>query len=144
MADRYLVWFHEGEVRGDEARTGPTYYLSKDYEATAVRVYAETAPTMGDAEFDIRVITEAGEDMSLFDNRTPDGISRFGREDLVTLNTSTMVSITENYNEEAETEDFSSSVVLEEGSWVYCKPISGGHGKNFTIQLELSSEDEGD
>ena len=141
MADRYLVWFHEGEVRGDEARTGPTYYLGKDYTATAVRIYAETAPTTGDAEFDIRVII-GDTDVSLFGNRTPTTISRSGREDLVYINTSAMLSKTDKSNEMAE--DFSGNVVLEEGAWVYCKPVNGGHGRNFTIQLELNQVSDGD
>ncbi len=74
MADRTLTWYHQGGVRGDESRTGETYYLDVDYEPVAVRIHAETAPDLGDAQFDIRA-----DGVSIFANQTPEPVSTVGR-----------------------------------------------------------------
>lgn len=52
MADRILVW-HLDRLNGD-SRQGPTYYLDRDYEPVAVRIYATIAPKDGELVIDIK------------------------------------------------------------------------------------------
>ena len=130
MADRVLVWHHEGKIRGDESRIGPTYCLDADYEPVGVRIHAETAPNLEDAEFDIKV-----DDVSILTNRTPDRSVPVGRVGEITYTTTVLLPRGQNYEESAE--DFRKEVLLAKDSWVSCVPTNGGNGKNFTISLEL-------
>src|SRR3989304_507970 len=108
MADRVLIWHHDGTIRGDETRIGPTYYMEADYEVLKVRIHAETAPSIDDAEFDIKA-----DGVSIFANRTPTPEDAVGRVASTTLTTTAVLSKGDNYEEDAE--DFSEEdLVLEE------------------------------
>ena len=136
MADRILTWTAES-VRGNETRIGPTYYIEADYHPLAVRIHAEVAPTIYDAEFDILV-----DGVSLFANRTVDpGILAHTPYTYTPTKTAVLCMAD---TEEVDAEDFADAVVIEEGSWVYCVPKVGTNGKNYSIHLELERISEPD
>ena len=137
MADRVLTWT-AAKLNGDGNRIGPTYYVEADYQPVAVRVYAEEAPTDRDAEFDILI-----DGVSMFGDRTvdPGHIAHTA----YTYTPATGALLIQTDTEEVDAEDFTDTVVIEEGSWVYCVPKVGTNGKNYSVHLELeriSEEDE--
>ncbi len=131
MASRILTW-HLLKTLGNETRIGPTFYIEADYTPVAVRIHAETAPNLADAEFDIY-----DDGVSIFSDRSVNLVNQTtGVVTEVTPKTTAVLIKGENSEEDAE--EFGSSLI-EEGSWVYCNIIESGNGKNFTVQLELES-----
>ena len=125
---------------GSQVMMLPAHYIEADYAVVAARIYAERAPSVEDAEFDIYA-----DGVSIFTNRTPTPTPAPGTEAVLTLTTT--ISLTKDNNDESFTGDFSASM-LEAGTWLTCKLIKGGGGKNFTVQLDLvrisdPEEDEG-
>lgn len=107
----------------------PAHYVDADYTYVAARVYAERAPSVEDAEFDIY-----SDGVTIFNNRTPIPVPAPGREAILTSRTT--ISLRKGDNGADYTDDFSSSI-LESGKWLTCKLVKGGGGKNFTVQLDL-------
>lgn len=133
MGTRYLV-FHRTEPLGNEVRMSPSgYYMEHSYTPVAVRIYAEVAPLV-DALVDI-----FDDGVSIFNNRTTrmfnltTGVNQTGAA-------VTAVSLSAGTNSEENAEDFATGLI-EEGSWVYATLMCGG-GKNFSVQLELYTDDK--
>ncbi len=133
MGTRFLT-FHRTEPSGNEVRMSPSaYYIERGYTPVAVRIYAETAPLV-DA-----LVDTFDDGVSIFNNRTSriinpiSGVNQSGAA-------VTAVSLPEGTRSEEHAEDFSASIIAE-GSWVYATLVCGG-GRNFSVQLELHSEDE--
>jgi len=123
-----LVW-HLSEGN-QSSRFGPAYYLGVGCNPVAVRIQAETAPTIGDVGFDI---FEDG--VSIFNTRGATLRNETtGAVTSVISDTSVYLSKNETTAEHAE--DFKDNI-LAAGAWITCKHVSGGDGKNFTVQLDL-------
>jgi len=109
------------------------YYIDRDCTPVAVRIYAETAPLV-DALVDI-----FDDGVSIFCNRTPldinpvSGVNQSGAA-------VTAAFLAAGTQSEEAAEDFATSIIAE-GSWVYATIVCGG-SKNFSVQLELHSDDE--
>ncbi len=132
MANRILT-FHQ-VTGGNPQRIGPTYYIEADYTPVAVRIYAATAP-IRDALVDIYA-----DGISIFANRTALVINRAsGKDD--TGEAVTAAVLGEGLNAEENAEDFGTDTI-EEGSWVHCVLQDSGGGNDFSVHLELSSQDE--
>ena len=132
MADRILSWFIPGTPTSNTARQGPTFYIESSYEPTAVRIYAEKAPTISDMEIDI-----FDDGVSLFNNRRDEPGVNVKSFPLA----KTTVLLPAGEHEELDAEDFVGEDI-EEGSWVYLIiPVSAG-AQNITIQLELEDASE--
>lgn len=124
---RVLTWhFPRGQ------RKGPTYYMETDYQPSAVRIYVETVPVVGDLEVDIFA----------------DGASIF-KDHAVTFEatptvmrhsdpSSTCVILLKGDNAEADAEDFIGNP-LSEGTWVSCSLGATGGAEDITVHLELDS-----
>jgi len=115
---------------GNKYSVGPAYYLGADYVPVAVRVYAEVAPDVEDAQFDIYC---GG--VSIFPNRAdhnyyPQG----GIETRVAPRTYQMLA--KDSNSEDIADDFIENALIAD-SWITCNLIKDGGGKNITIQLEI-------
>ncbi len=135
MADRILTWSCK-RCEGNPTVLLPAYFLEGDYTPTAVRIYADTAPDVEDAEFEI------------YD----DGVSSMNDKD---YNYSTYAANTATYsgtyeihlpkgeNIDEMAEDFNNTSI-EKGSWITCAIRKDGGGKNFTVQLELEKLSESD
>ncbi len=133
---RILTWEVKGVASQDYL--GPRYYMDADYKPLAIRIHAGKAPTDDDAEFDILV-----DNSTILEDRTVDPGRRTDRAYTYTATTTVVLSKGDNY--EIDAEDFSPDAVIEQGSWVWCKPIKDGAGRDFSIHLvleELSESDE--
>ena len=108
MADRILTFFFPDSPNPPSA---PAYYIDRDMEKAAVRVYAQTAPMAGDFIFDIKAT----------------GVSIF--------NSNPSLPRTQNIEEAAE--DFIPGD-FSEGDLVTCNIVQSGGAKNVTVQLELN------
>ena len=137
MSNRVLTW-NALKSDGNLYSIGATYYIEADYEPVAVRLYAEVAPDVEDAEFNIY-----DDGVTILQNRASDTYYVTGG--VQTKATSvTNVVLTKGGNDEVFAGDFKDTVI-EGGSWVSCNLIKDGGGKNFTVQLDLvrlSEEDE--
>lgn len=132
-----LLVFHYHETAGSNTRMGPSaYYMDVEYDKVAVRIYAESAPTV-DAKIDI-----FDDGVSIFNNRTNRALNATTGVD-ITGAAATEAILPSGQNSEEMAEDFTDAVI-EEGSWVYCNLVDSGGGKNFTVQLELSPVSEGE
>ena len=107
----------------------PAHYIEAEYALVAGRIYAELAPSVEDAEFDIYA-----DGVSIFNNRTPTPTPAPGREAILT--TTTTISLDKGENGAEFTADFLNEA-LDGGTWLTCKLVKGGGGKNFTVQLDL-------
>ena len=137
MSKRVLTW-NTLKSDGNLYSIGATYYIEADYEPVAVRLYAEVAPDVEDAEFNIY---NNGE--TIFQNRASDTYYVTGGVQTKATPV-TNVILTKGENDEVFAGDFKDTVI-EGGSWVSCNLIKDGGGKNFTVQLDLvrlSEEDE--
>lgn len=132
MGTRILT-FHQKEVSGGGLRIGPTYYIEADYAPIAVRIHAEVAPTR-DAEVDI-----FDDGVSIFNNKTPTVLNSTSGQDETGVAVTT-AKLSKNYDQEELAGDFATSLIAE-GSWVHCNLVDAGGGRNFTVQLELYTED---
>lgn len=134
--NRVLSWstFKSG---GNHYSIGPTYYMEADYEPVAVRIYAEIAPSDGDAEFNIY-----DDGVSIFSNKASDTMYPMGGVQ-TTASAETNIFLGEE-NSQVDAENFQESLIIEEGSWVSCNCIQDGAGRNLSVHLELRplSEDE--
>ncbi len=115
MSFRILTW-HIPSIVGDGTGQGAVYYLDKDYEPVAVRIYARTAPNGGDLQIDIK----------------DDGVSIFENYGLLTRgNKST------DWGEDFDLN--SEKMLMAQGSWITLDiPESGGAG-DISVSLELIS-----
>lgn len=127
--NRVLI-FHHHEYTANSVRMAPAaYYLEKDYNKVAVRIYAERVPQR-DAKIDI-----FDDGVSIFKNRAVDGINRTtGVRTSAPAVTEAILSKDNNAAEIAG--DFTDDVIAGD-SWVHCNLVDAGGGKNFTVQLEL-------
>jgi hypothetical protein len=133
--NRILTW-HDPEKQGD-GRFGPAYYMDIEYEPVAVRIHAETAPYLADAEFQI-----LDDGVSIFSNRASNLLNK--TTGVLTVGTpSTTAVLMKGESSEPDAEDFN-NITIEVGSWLTCELVNNGGGKNFTVQLELEqvSDDE--
>ena len=133
--NRLLIFHYHGSV-GSEVLMAPAYYIEAEYEKVAARIYAGTAPRQ-EAEIDI----------------LDDGVSIFADQGNQTVHPTTGVisilgagtsaTLAAGENSEEAAEDFAEGNI-EQGSWITCKLVDAGGGKNFTVQLELSQVSEDD
>ena len=133
MADRVLVW-HQEDVVGDGARIGPTYYIEEDYEAVAVRIYAEKAAPDGDIEVDI-----FDDGVSIFPNTAPTLLhteSTWLKPPLEVKPAKTSVSLAKGTNESELVDNDPKSI--DKGSWLHCEVTQSNGGRNITVSLELA------
>lgn len=134
--NRVLTWNALGYT-GNLLSIGATYYMEADYEPVAVRIYAEEAPSCGDAEFNIY-----DDGVSIFDNKASTTYDSVGTETYPAPDTN--IFLCEGENEEVEAENFETGLLIEKGSWVSCNLIADGGGKNFSVHLELRQISEDD
>ena len=107
----------------------PAHYLEADYVLVSARIYAEKAPSVEDAEFDIYA-----DGVSIFENQTPTPTPMPGTEAVLTKTTA--IVLTKGNNSAEFTADFLNEE-LEEGTWLTGKLIKSGGGNNFTVQLDI-------
>ncbi len=137
MASRILTW-NTLEAFGNKYHIGPAYYIEAGYSPVAVRLHAEVAPDIEDAEFQIY---DDGVPIS-GDRSTPAFSIRTGTyiSDAVTT-----IALPINSTDDELAEDFKPNLDIEKGSWITCNCVKDGGGRNFTVHLELlriSEEDE--
>lgn len=126
--NRILTFHYEG-VKASGDRIGSAYYLEGDYIPVAVRIHAETAPDIEDAEFEI-----LKDGVSIMNNRN--SIRYNSTTGLVTANTtSTTAVLAKGESTEIDADDFKDGEIGD--CWMTCKLSKDGGGRNFTIQLEL-------
>ncbi len=117
---------------GNKMSIGATFFIDAEYEPIAVRIYAEQAPDVEDAEFNI-----FDDGVTIFaDRSSPTFYVTGGVETEADAVTNIVLAKGENSNDAAH--DFDESLVLEKGSWISCNLIKDGGGRNFSIHLELS------
>ncbi len=117
---------------GNKLSIGATYYIDAEYEPVAVRIYAEQAPDVEDAEFNIY-----DDGVTIFaDRSSPTFYITGGVETEADPVTNIVLSKGENSNDAAQ--DFKESLELEKGSWISCNLIKDGGGRNFSVHLELT------
>ena len=137
MSNKTLTW-QTFKFEGNRYSIGPTYYIEADYEPVAVRIYAEVAPEIQDAEFNIY-----DDGTTIFADRSSSTWYRDGG--VQTQGTPiTNIALTKGEKDEVFASDFNGTII-EGGSWVSCNYVTSGGGLNFTIQLDLvrlSEEDE--
>jgi hypothetical protein len=126
-----ILTFHS-EQHG-AGRFGAAYYLESAYSPEAVRIHAEVAPN-SDAEFEI-----LKDGVSIMNNR--DFIRRDSYGRITSNTTSTTVVLTKGETSAESADDFINQT-LDAESWITCKLVDHGGGRNFTIQLELSEVEE--
>lgn len=130
-----ILTFHYHDTTVGEKRMLPTYYIEADYTPVAVRIYAETAPSTGDAKIDIY-----DDGVSIFNNRTPRDYhpTTYKEETGVAV---TAAVLGNGLNSEEYAEDFA-TITIDNGSWVHCNLVDAAAGKNFTVQFELFTDAE--
>lgn len=127
---RILIW-HISDTPG---RIGPTYYMEANYTPIALRIHAEKAPDVEDAEFDI-----FDDGVTLFTDRGTTVRDTLDRITSTEVSTTVLLPIGENLEELAE--DFHWGLI-ETGSLVHCEMKKPGGGNNFTVSLELQESSE--
>lgn len=132
MADRILTWFFERST--DNV---PAFYLEDDYEISAIRLRAETAPKDADATFNIY-----DDGVSIFADRATSQINSVNLETHVPnrYTPNTTILLCKGDTEELEAEDLRENLHIDKGSWITCDLVNDGGGKNFTVQMELDYE----
>ena len=135
MGKRILTW-NTLTSEGNILTIGATYYIEADYAPIAVRTYVEKPPNEEDAEFDIYV-----DDVSIFADRSSDTMYQHGGVQTYAAAITKQI-IDDGESEQVDAEDFKNELVIEQGSWVTCRLIKDGGGKNFSIHLELRELDE--
>lgn len=129
-----ILTFHFHGQSGNETRMLPAYYMEADYTPVAVRINAEDAP-LADAQIDI-----FDDGVSIFNNRTPLDY-HYSTQKAQTKAAVTAAFLSGGVNSDENAEDFRASII-EKGSWVHCNLVTGGGGKNFSVQFELFSAEE--
>jgi len=139
MANRILTWHSSEKMRSGD-RIGPTYYINADYQPVAVRMYAQTAPSLWDVEVNIFV-----DDVSIFSDRASSllNASTVKGATLVVGATKTTAILPLGDNAEIDAEDLIGNPI-EEGSWVYCELVEDGGCENLSVHLELTGVNEED
>jgi len=128
--NQILTWHTLGSD-GNQYSIGPAYYLNADYEPFAVRIYAEVAPDVEDAQFNIYV---GG--VTIFPDRATHTYHPQGGIS-VRAAAKTYIALSKDRNSEDFSDDFAEDVLVSD-SWVTCNLIKDGGGKNFTVQLEIA------
>jgi len=132
MANRVLTW-NCLSSNGNKYHIGATYYMEADYIPVAVRIVAEIAPNIEDAEFEIY-----DDGVSIFVDRAPK--YRHTRTGMIESDGAiTTVVLAKDESNEINEDDFTEDLVIEEGSFVSCNCVKDGGGRNFTVHLELES-----
>ena len=136
-----IMTFNGQERLNGKTRLGGTYYAEADYTPVAVRISAGGVPVSDDALIDI-----FDDGTSIFANRASTS------KNLITGVYTRPTPITggvlpKGVDGEEHAEDFATNSggvtnTIEKGSWVHCEMIHTGGGENFTVSLELHSEDE--
>lgn len=135
MGKRILTW-STLTSEGNILTVLPRYYMEADYAPIAVRTWVEVPPHNDDAEFDIYV-----DDVSIFADRSSNTMYQHGGVQTYATAVTKQV-IDDGESEQVDAEDFKNELVIEQGSWVTCRLIKDGGGKNFSIHLELRELDE--
>lgn len=133
MSTRFLT-FHATEQVNDGTRMSPSaYYIDRDSVPIAVHIYAESAPT-SDAFVDI-----FDDGVSIFTNRTQKEVHPVtGVINVGIPLTATFLGAGQNAEEAAQV---FIGETIEEGSWIHATLKCGG-GRNFSVQMEVFSDDE--
>ena len=139
MADRVLTW-HEKNIKGNDTRIGPTYYMDADYAPKALRIHVEHSPVEGDVEVEI-----FKDGKTIFGDRASK-VYYSGKGVTLAGIPQTTAVLARGDNYEVDAEVFLSDLILEEGSWVHCEVKKYHEAKNISVHLELEklSEDESD
>ena len=90
---RSLSWFFDGQaVAGSK---GPAYRLDKDYDASLVWLYAETAPTGSNIEVDIKAdgVSIFGDNKPILTPGSTEGEETTFRYDLGALYEGTVITL---------------------------------------------------
>lgn len=125
-----ILTFHLHDTAGNTTRMSPSaYYIEGAYEPVAVRIYAEQAPT-SEATFDI-----FDDGVSIFSNKVTRSWNRTTGVE-ITGQADTTIGLAPGQQSEELAENFNGDSI-DQGSWVSCNLVTGGGGKNFTVQLDL-------
>lgn len=125
----FLTW-HTLKNTGDGYSIGATYYMDTDYIPVAVRLYAEDAPDIEDAEFNIYK-----DGVTLFNDRSTKTFRTISGK--FEADAETNITLTKGETQEVTADDFTEELLLEEGTFISCNILKDGGGRNFTIQLEI-------
>jgi len=131
MADKVLTWSALSSG-GNKYHLAPTYYMDADYTPVAVRIIAEEAPDVTDAEFEIY-----DDGVSIFVDRSPKYPHPTGSGKVESDGAITTVVLAKDESNEINEDDFVRDLTIEEGSLVSCNCVKDGGGRNFSIHLEL-------
>jgi len=107
------------------------YYMDTHYIPVAVRLYAEEAPSVEDAQFNIYC-----SGASIFPDRATHTYHPQGGIS-VRANAKTYIALSKGSNSEDALDEFVEGTLAKD-SWVTCNLIKDGGGRNFTVQLELA------
>ena len=124
-----IVRFHSHKD-GSKPFMAPAFYADKDHTKVACRVYADKAPSVNPATFDIY-----DDGVSIFNER---GANRAHLTTgvIATYGAGTSQIINEKENSEAYIDDFTDGYISN-GSWITCEIIDANGGDGFSVQLEL-------
>lgn len=123
-----ILTFHDPEKQSD-GRFGAAYYVESDFAPIAVRLHAENAPHLADAEFEI-----LKDGVSIMNNRDKLQRDIYGA---ITSNTTTTTVVLTKGTSTAEVADDFIDQTIESDGWITCELVNPGGGKNFTVQVEL-------
>ena len=117
---------------GNKRSIGATFFIDAEYEPVAVRIYAEQAPDVEDAEFNIYA-----DGVTIFADRSSPTFYITGGVE-TGADAVTNIVLEKGENSEDAAQDFTEDIVLARGSWISCNLIKDGGGRNFSIHLELT------
>jgi len=136
MADRVLTWFVD-KFAGDPTTMHPAYYMDGEYVPVAVRIYAETGPSLDGATFEIR-----DDGTSIMCDNTYTYAAYVANS--ATYTGTFTFELPKGETSDDMAEDFK-SIPIAAGSWMTCvMRSSGADEKNITVQLELNRLSESD
>lgn len=131
----YTYTWHAPSFSGKEERMGPAFYVEEDCTPVVVRIQAETAPELADAEFNIfdDGVTIFGDRRSSYHDDTT------GRD--VYIGSENTIALVKGDTDDADAENFKSDLVIERESWLTCNIVTSGKGKNFTVHLVVEVDE---
>jgi len=131
--NRQLVFHLHGHAGSNTFLSPSAYYVESDCTKKIVRLYAGTAPD-SNAQFDI-----LDDGVSIFSNDTSERLNKTTGV-ITSLSSRAYATLLSGANSEDAVENFNDSVIEAE-SWITCKVVNTGSGKDFTVILELDIEE---
>jgi hypothetical protein len=126
--NRFLT-FHLHDTTGNAREMSPAYCLDNDYTYVSLQAYAGTAP-LRDSKFDIYA-----DGVSIFNNRYHRILDEDSGVD-ITETPDTTIGLSAGLTRETYIDNFNANDVLS-GTWITCKCLDAGGGRDYTLQLEL-------